>query len=150
MLLRHEPATFIHALRKSLRICMTVYWVLPLYLLYTWLMSTPFFLIGIILFFYIEQLLFDKEYSFKNCFLLSWKYFKESFWALFRVGILSVMIFLVFLSCALFCIIVAYVHYISILGASFILAVLSIFTTIFIVILKIAINKLYLEVKSPD
>lgn len=149
-LLRRSHISMFSSLKESWKICSKVWWVIPLYCLYSFSYSLPFGLLFVIGLSYFHQLLIDGETSFTKCLLLSWSFFQKTFWVLLRF-------FVLFFIATTFSGLLAFL--------SFVLAIkFFIFRVLFVImmcgliflyltattIFRIGMNKLYLQVKQQN
>ncbi len=153
--LKHLSSSLRASFRKSLRICSSVFWAVPTYMFYFFLSNSFLWIFAFIAFCYIPQILLDGEVSFIRSFLLSWQYFKKTWWVMARFFMLIALIAGILLFAALVLLGLAALL-ISFTGLSIIFSLLAIvfFFGLFLfcilgsMIIIIGINKLYLEVKQ--
>jgi|GEM_PF-6709012 hypothetical protein len=157
-ILQKTHVSMLVALKRSWNICFKVGWVVPTYMVYFFLLTTPFWFLALIAYCYIHQLLIDGEASFSKCFSLSWRHFKQTFWVLVRFFILLVfatsfcflvaIVFLMFLATLFSFSVGAFLNSIALLSFGILLyACLFLFWIPGFIIFRIGINKIYLEVK---
>ncbi len=149
-LLHKTHASMFSSLKESWKICGKVWWVIPLYCLYSFSYSLPFGFLFAIGLSYFHQLLIDGETSFTRCLQLSWSFFQKTFWVLLRFFVLFFMIivfsgFLTFLSLILAIKFFIFRVLFVIMMCGLIFLYLTATT-----VLRIGMNKLYLEVKQQN
>jgi len=155
--LRGSHASVRASLKKSLAICSSIFWVVPLYLIYFFVSNSPLWIFAFIAFCYVPQLLVDGHTSLTEVFSLSWDYFKKTFWVMMRFFVLIFLLVIGLLFAALFSLGLAALL-IPFPGASliFLLLAIVIFFGVFLfcilgsMIIIIGINKLYLEAKQQN
>lgn len=156
--LRKGKTSIYGCIKKALNTCVKAPWFLPVYLIYSFFsqFDSPVWPFVVIALLYVHQQLFDEEYSFFECFAQSWRYFKRSWITLLKFLILLVMAPIAFIILMLFSASLSIVCAYSLPFVSWILSGLAIFLSIscFVfmvfewIILRIAVNKLYLEMKE--
>jgi hypothetical protein len=156
-LLRGSRASVRKSIKHAFTICSSVVWVVPVYLVYSFLYNSPLFIVAVIAFWYVPQLLVDRETSFGETFSLSWHYFKKTFWVTIRFFILIIFFMAGLIMAALLSVGLAAL-FIPVPGASFIFAlfaiviffILFLFSIMASMIITVGINKLYLEAKQQN
>ncbi|MBY0110075.1 MAG: hypothetical protein K2X90_03125 [Candidatus Babeliaceae bacterium] len=153
--LRHGNSSIKSSFRKSLRICSSVFWVVPTYIVYFFVSNSILWVFAFAVFCYVPQILLDGEISFTKSFSLSWQYFKKTWWVMARFFMLIILIASILLLGALASLSLA-AMLIPFISASIVFSVLAliIFFGLFLfcilgsMIIIIGTNKLYLEVKQ--
>jgi len=155
--LRGLHASVRASLKRSLTICSSIFWVVPVYLIYFFVRNSPLWIVAFVIFCYIPQLLIDGHTSLTQVFRLSWDYFKKTFWVMVRFFLLIFFLVIGLLLTAIVLLSLAAL-FIPFPGASLFFSLLAIviFFGIFLfcvmssMIIIIGINKLYLEAKQQN
>lgn len=153
MRMRSSHISMLNSLNRAWEICKNVWWVVPLHILYifsgvVWLGVFTTFLL-----FYTHQFLLDGETSFMNMLAESWKLLKKTFWVYIRLIIINIIFTGTIFSSAIICFILSLIPFISFIFVflGFFLSIIALlFCVINFIILKIGINKLYLEAQQQN